>query len=161
MCSLRLLQNECIVFVPPGVYRVGSVVWGSCFGLVFQKCLPGSPKTAWEPFWEPWAPGAAKGSKQALKTGSERAATSCDSESRFSGLLEPLWVLRQQMCSLRSLQNECIVFVPPGACRVGSVVWGSCFGLVFPDRAVFACHPLLGFQDHIVTWCGLKRPTWT
>ena len=87
------------------------------------------PNTA----WEPWAPGAAKWSKQALKTGSKTAATSRDSESRFSGLLELLWVLRQRMCSLRSLQNECIVFVPPGACRVGSVVWGGCFGLVFQN----------------------------
>ena len=92
------------------------------------------PKTASEPFWEPWALGAAKGSKQALKTSSKKAASSRDSESLFSGLLEPLWVLRQQMCSLRLLQNECIVFVPPGASRVGSLVWGGCFGLVFKKR---------------------------
>ena len=37
-------------------------------------------------------------------------------------------MLRQQMGSLRSLQNECIVFVPPGACRESAgwfegVVW--------------------------------------
>ena len=104
----------------------------------------GVPKTA------SWLP------KTALKSGSKTAASSSDSESRFSGLLEPLWVLRPQMCSLRSLQNECIVFVPPGACIVGSVVWAGCFGLVFPEWVVLACHLLLGFQDHIIAWCGLR-----
>ena len=33
-------------------------------------------------------------------------------------------MIRQWMSSLRGLQNECIIFVPPGACRVGSVVFG-------------------------------------
>ena len=48
----------------------------------------------------------------APKISSKMATSSCDSESRFSGLLELLWVWRQQVGSLRSLQNECVVFVP-------------------------------------------------
>ena len=40
--------------------------------------------------WEPSAPGATKGSTQALETGSKMAASLHDSGSRFSGLLEPL-----------------------------------------------------------------------
>ena len=32
-------------------------------------------------------------------------------------------MLRQQMGSLRLLQNECIVFVPPGACRESTVLF--------------------------------------
>ena len=53
MCSLRSLQNKCIVFVPPGACRVGSVVRGGCFGLVFRKRLPGSLKWLWSCFGSP------------------------------------------------------------------------------------------------------------
>ena len=88
------------------------------------------PKMACELFWD-----GATISKQALKP----ATSSRDSESCFSGHLEPLLVLRHQMDSLRSLQNECIVFVPPGAGRQ-SAVW---FEAIVLDQAV------LGSQEAV------------
>ena len=42
---------------------------------------------------------------------------------------------------------NCIVFVPPGACRESAVLdWGCCFGQVIPRWVVLACHQELGFH---------------